>query len=345
MRQARFLISEDPELSPIGAATSINYEEDFHKYRRLLHGYRASPSPVYWRKLTHLYQKITFADVPNSSTAESDTDTNNHNANVNDDEDFSRALQLAQTHYGDNDDDDKGDNVSNSHTAHTSSLRSVSNFDAGAASIAPPARRPSSPPLSYISDMGIERLRIGEIDDSEDLEFEAQNTPSTPTEDARARGGRIIGQTATEIEPARTTLPQYGFAPNDRLTTGIAPARGRGRSANRHITTEPTPAASIESQQGLNNDAAQLANEAPRRGHGHGRRTNHTEFEPPLEASSEAQGQGRDEHGLDALVDGIPTKGRVRVARGRGRGRGLSAVETPPAEQPRRASQRKTGKS
>ncbi|KAF4567520.1 hypothetical protein EYR40_006523 [Pleurotus pulmonarius] len=338
---ARFLISEDPELSPVGAATSINYEEDFHKYRRLLHGYRASPSPVYWRKLVHFYQKITFADVPNSTT-ESDTDPNAYNANANDDEDFSRALQLAQTHYRDDDDDDDddndNDNVSIGHTARTSSSN-VSNFGTSVASNAPPARRPSSPPLSYISDMGIERLRIGEIDD--DSEFEAPLTPSTLTEYAHAHEGHIVGHAATQITPATTAPSHYGCTPDDMLTAVVAPARGRGRGTNRRVTTEPAvPATSIANQQGQNTGAAQRANDAPRRGRGRG--TDRTEIEPiPLAARSDSQ--GRYEHGLDALVDGIATKRQPRVARGRGNG--LNAVETPAQQQPRRASQRKTGKS
>ncbi|KAF7424447.1 hypothetical protein PC9H_009754 [Pleurotus ostreatus] len=144
---ARFLASPDSELSPIGAQTKINYEQDFHDYYGLIESTKNSRKG---RQLRAFFQQIVFKEVPRAKQNSGDGD---EDSDQDDASEFARIkaamLETSDNEDVDNDneDEDEDDDSGAQHrigTAH--SHRHIPSFE--------PPSSPSptpSPPLSYIT--------------------------------------------------------------------------------------------------------------------------------------------------------------------------------------------------
>lgn len=236
------------------------------------------------------------------------------NENANDEEDFSHALRIAQAQYSDNDENGGAEPSATSTPAPAPAP--VSHI---------PSRRPSTPPLSYISEV-VERLQI----DNDDSEFETHPPPPTSI--------RHDYDMQQQQQPgARTDSPHHAFAPMSlQDPVGVVPGRFRATEldgASRHPPLNPIQTTYHERQRLEAHAAFQLTNTASTRGRGRGARGRGV-----IPATSPDQ----DDEAW--IVGGGTTRTRSRAARGRGQS--VTAVETPVVQepQPRRASQRKGGK-
>ncbi|KAJ8695598.1 hypothetical protein PTI98_008188 [Pleurotus ostreatus] len=151
---ARFLVSPDSELSPIGAQTKINYEQDFHSYYELI---ESTKNTRKGRRLRAFFQWVVFKEAPSSLDASGDDkDSEQDGAS-----EFAR-VKAAMLEAADDDDEEDPDDANHNDTnddddddihAHSQHRINAANRHEPTDSFDPPLS-PSptpSPPLSYIT--------------------------------------------------------------------------------------------------------------------------------------------------------------------------------------------------
>ncbi|KAF9496269.1 hypothetical protein BDN71DRAFT_1505962 [Pleurotus eryngii] len=234
---ARFLASSDSELSPIGAQTKINYEQDFHSYYELIELTKNTQKGC---QLHVFFQQVVFKEAPSSLDASGDDEDSEQDGASK----FAHVKAAMLEADDDNDDEDPdnancndandndNDNANDNDDIHTHSQRRINaaNRHEPTDSFDPPSS-PSptpSPPLSYITAVSL-------LPQDPHL----RNGPSTryrvdtalPLEDGQWLAFEQATASTSCIQP--TTISQAVQPEPTALEVDPSKGKGRGRGVKR----------------------------------------------------------------------------------------------------------------